>query len=313
MDPSKFPFVTDLGGHIIDLCRLVDPKDNKWSATNASIGKHKNKYVVAIRSSNYLLTATGGLNVTVGDVVKSNVWWAELDKEFKLKHLRQIDISKLGALRRGIEDPKVFYRDNAWHFSFVVMEKGDFPYARFGIARLDSKCTKVVDYKIMAGMDAQRPEKNWMVPNEPSEHFDFIYGPNATVQNNLLTQIFTDNPKVSLLRGGSNLFALGDGTYLGVCHRTFTKNMTNWSANTFSQSTSAIRDYVHYFVKYDSQGMIIAVSEGFKFFRPGVEFAAGLTDHKDNFLISFGREDVSSHIAVLPKSMVFEMMVPVQY
>lgn len=313
MDPSKFPFIRDLDGHIIDLLRVVDPNDKNWSATNASIGQNKNKYVVAIRSSNYILAPNGGLQVTVGDVIKARVWWAELDKEFKPKNLREIDTSIMGNLRRGVEDPKVFYRDNAWHFTFVVMEKDDFPYARMGEAKLDSKCTKVVEYKVFNGMDAQRPEKNWMAPYEPNPNFEFIYGPNATVQSNMLTQIFTDNRKVSLLRGGSNLLDLGDSTYLGVCHRTFIKNQTNWSPNSFSSQTSALRDYVHYFVKYNYEGIITAVSEGFKFFRPGVEFAAGLATHKDNFLISFGREDVSSHIAVIPKAKVFEMMVPVEY
>jgi hypothetical protein len=313
MDFSQFPYVRDLGGDVIDLRRLIDPNDKKWGATNPSIGNHKNKYVVALRSSNYVILPNGTYHVTEGDIITSKIYWGELNKEFKIENLRQIDTSIAGPLRRGLEDPKVFYRDNAWHITCVIMDKERAPYARMAVARLDTKCTKFVSFEILAGMDTQRPEKNWMTTYELNPHFDYIYGPNAIVQSNMMTMLFTDIPRLSQLRGNTNLLQLEDGTYLGVCHRTFIRNEAQWAPERFSTQNAAIRNYVHYFAQYDYQGNILAVSKGFQFYKSGVEFAAGLVAHKDNFLISFGRDDVSSHIARLPKDVVLKSLIPLEY
>ena len=313
MNANDFPTIRQLGGSVIDLRRLVDPNDKLWSATNPSIGNHKNKYVVAIRSSNYVILENGTYHVTNGGIIKSRIWFAELDKDFKCKNLREIDISIAGDLKRGLEDPKLFYRDGAWHMTCIIMEKNSTEYARVAVARLDAKCTKFVSFKVLKGMDTQRPEKNWMTPYEENKNFDFVYGPNATLQNGMLTQVFTDVPRLSQLRGNTNLHDLGDGTYLAVMHRTFIKNESKWAPTTFSMQNAKHRDYLHYFVRFDSYGNITSASRGFKFYKPGIEFAAGLVEHKDNFLISFGREDVSSHIAVLPKDIVLKSLLTIEY
>jgi hypothetical protein len=181
------------------------------------------------------------------------------------------------------------------------------------IARLDPKCTKFVSFEVLNGMDTQRPEKNWMLPYEPNPHFDFIYGPNSTVQNNMMTMLFTDIRKLSQLRGNTNLLLLEDGTYLGVMHRTFVKNEARWAPERFSTQNASVRNYIHYFARFDSRGTILEISNGFQFFLSGIEFAAGIVAHKDNFLISFGRQDVSSHLAVMPKELVLKSLIPVEY
>ena len=313
MDFSQFPYIRDLGGHVLDVRRLIDPNNKKWGATNLSIGNYKNKYVGALRSSNYVILENGTYHVTEGDLITSKIYWGEFNKEFKLENLRQIDTSIAGNLKRGVEDPKVFYRDNAWHMTCVVLDKEEIPYARIAVARLDAKCTKFVDFKILSGMDTQRPEKNWMAPYEVNPNFDYIYGPNATVQNNMMTMLFSDIRQLSQLRGNTNLLLLEDNTYLGVMHRTFIKNEARWAPERFSTQNAAVRNYIHYFVRFDYEGTILEMSKGFQFFRSGIEFAAGLVAHKDNFLISFGREDVSSHIAVMPKELVLKSLIPIGY
>jgi hypothetical protein len=111
-----------------------------------------------------------------------------------------------------------------------------------------------------------------------------------------------DNQQIASLRGNSNLHPLEDGTYLAVVHRLFTRIITN---NTH-------RFYVHYFAKYDKRGKIIALSRGFIFENRGTEFAAGLTTQGDNFLISYGSRDISSHIAILPQELVLKSLLPIQ-
>jgi hypothetical protein len=59
--------------------------------------------------------------------------------------------------------------------------------------------------------------------------------------------------------------------------------------------------------------MIIALSRGFIFHKLGVEFAAGLVVKGNNALISFGREDISSHIATMPMETIKQSLLPVKY
>ena len=91
----------------------------------------------------------------------------------------------------------------------------------------------------------------------------------------------------------------------------FGKADTIWVPQTFGTVNTYLRQYVHYFAQYDNIGRIIAISKGFNFFHYGVEFAAGLVEHKDDFVISWGKKDISSHIAFLPKSTVLKSLMPI--
>ena len=100
MSKEKYPLITDLGGRTHQIRRLVDPEDQTWSATNASIGYSKKAgYAVMLRSSNYVIMPTGEYRVTTGhpSTIKSKIYFAELDKDFQIKELKKVDVSKLGV------------------------------------------------------------------------------------------------------------------------------------------------------------------------------------------------------------------------
>ena len=84
-------------------------------------------------------------------------------------------------------------------------------------------------------------------------------------------------------------------------------------ATTFSTVQSVLRDYVHYFVRFDKFGYILEISGGFRFHAPGVEFAAGLVLKGDQAIVSFGRNDVSSHLAFIDKDFILKSLSPVEY
>jgi predicted GH43/DUF377 family glycosyl hydrolase len=44
----------------------------------------------------------------------------------------------------------------------------------------------------------------------------------------------------------------------------------------------------------------------------GVEFAAGLCEQGDDFLVSYGSKDVSCHIASMPKETVLKSLQPIR-
>lgn len=316
MDPSKVPTIREThDAKLYDVLRLVNQQDVNWSATNMSIALHPTKGLSATyRSSNYRIAANGRYEVTIGGLIKNDVWFSELDKEFKPKNLRKLDVSSLEPkIVRGLEDAKLFYKNKNWYITCVTMEKEHTEVARMAVAKLDSKCTKVTSFVKFHGIDANRPEKNWMMPLEENPPFDFMYGPNSIVRGEMLTSWMTDHQLVAGLRGNGHLIPLGDGTYLGVMHRTFYKNMNAYVSTTFGTSTNVIRDYVHYFVRVDQDGIINAISDGFHFHMPGVEFAGGLVIYNKEVLVSFGREDVSSHIAKMSLESVLKSLVEIEY
>jgi hypothetical protein len=301
------PTIHRLGGEIKNVRRLADPNIKEWSATNLSIGYHESTgYIGMLRSGNYVITPQGQYQVVTGDIIRSKIYISELDPDtYKLTNLRMLDVENIleeGSIRRGLEDPKLFWRDGAWHFTCVTMEKGHTEKARMAICRLSDDLNSIVSFEKFAGIDANKPEKNWMLSPEPNQYFDWIYGPTSTIKDNKMTTHMSDNQQIASLRGNSNLHPLGDETYLAVVHRLFTRIITN---NTH-------RFYVHYFAKYDKKGKIIGLSRGFIFENRGTEFAAGLTTQGDNFLISYGSKDVSSHIAILPQELVLKSLLPIQ-
>lgn len=311
---TDYPNIKALGGYVVDVRRLIDPNNKNWSAFNPSIANHPRKgYAMTVRSSNYVITERGEYKVVDGGTIKSQVWFSELDKNLKLKNLRKIDFSGIEPkLSRGLEDAKLFVRDGKWMFSAVVLEE-NIPKARIAVATLDARATKVTDLELFPSVDAGRVEKNWMISPDPNPYFDFIYGPNQIVKDDQMITWMTDHPNISALRGGSNLMSMGDGSYLAVTHRMFGKQDSFFQPETFGMTHTDHREYVHYFVKYDEKGIIRAMSDGFIFYKPGVEFAAGLTTRKREILVSFGREDVSSHIAVLPYETVLKSLRPIMY
>lgn len=304
---SNYPSIKDLRGEIHNVRRLVDPNIKEWSATNLSVSYHESTgYIGMFRSGNYVITPRGEYKVTMLDTIKSKIYIGEFDETtYKLKDVRLLEVENLSKefpIKRGLEDPKLFYRDGSWHFTAVTMEKTHTTVARMSICRLNDDLTKIVDFQKVTGVDAAKPEKNWMLPNEQNPNFDWIYGGNAIVKDGYVIQKLSDNEAYSSIRGNSNLHLLDDGTYLAVVHRMWTKLILD--AN--------IRHYVHFFANYDKTGKLIKISKGFVFEHLGTEFAAGLCEQESNFLISYGSKDVSSHVALLPKSTVLKSLHPVK-
>lgn len=303
----NYPTVEQLGGKIYNVRRLADPKIKEWSATNLSVGYHPSTgYIGMFRSGNYVITSGGEYKVTVLDHIRSNIYIGKLNKEtFKLEDVKHLDVKKLskeGELRRGLEDPKLFYRDGAWHFTAVTMEKGHTEKARMSICRLNEDLSQIVSFEKFAGMDANKPEKNWMIPNDPNPNFDWIYAGNAIIKDGKVIHTLTDSDNFASIRGNSNLHLLPDGTYLAVVHRMWTRLILN----------ATIRHYVHYFANYDKNGTLIKMSRGFVFEHLGTEFAAGLCEKGKDFLVSYGSKDVSCHIALLPKDTVLKSLNPIR-
>jgi hypothetical protein len=50
------------------------------------------------------------------------------------------------------------------------------------------------------------------------------------------------------------------------------------------------------------------MSPRFLFLDNGIEFAAGLTEKDDQYVITLGRSDIASFVAIIDKQKVFDML-----
>lgn len=308
---KHYPKFSDLYlGEVINLRRYANPKDESWSCFNPSIAySPKYGYAIAFRSSNYeIMSDSGELHVRTNGPVKNKVFFSETNEKFELLKFRQISFAESGyTITRGVEDVKLFWRNNKWNFTGVFLER-DVPIARMCTGILDPAKNEAYDLELYGSMNPKRPEKNWAAPNEPNPNFDFIHSPTSVVKDRQIIFRMTDNPDIAALRGNTNLLTLKDGNYLALNHILYTTPTRTYDPRIFGVREGLQKNYTHVFVKYNQKGELIKIGEEFQFIGPGIEFAAGLVEMGENLVVSFGRGDVSSHIATMPKSHVLAQL-----
>lgn len=300
---------SELGGTTRQIRRLVDKEVKTWSAFNPSIGiTDDGKLAMAIRSSNYVILEHGELSVTTSGPIKSQVWFTELNDEFEFQNLRKLDFSAAGIeVVRGVEDPKLLWRDGRWIFTGVFLER-NVPIARNCVCYPDKKMTKVEKIEIIPGIDAGRPEKNWMTAYIKPKNFDYIYDANSVVVDDKVVHTLRDNPKLNALRGNAHLIPYDNGTYLGLMHQLKIKRFDKVSQSTFGVMHHVHKFYTHVVIRFDENGRAIEMTDHFKFDGDGIEFAAGFIAHGDDYVISYGRDDITSHLAVIPQKKIRKLL-----
>jgi hypothetical protein len=302
------PLIHELGGSVISLDTSGSAAHRGWSLFNPSIAQNnEGAYAIVFRSSNYIIKDNGMLSLRTGSKVANRVVFANIDENLKLSAARIVNFEDVGvSLKRGVEDPKLLWRGK-WDFTGVMMEAHT-PVARNCYCHMSDDSSAVVKIDIESGVDAKKPEKNWMTANNKPQLFDYIYGPNSVVVGEKIISFRRDNEKISGIRGSSHLLELGDGTYLAVVHRLHTRAAREYSATRMATVDVTYKNYHHFFARYDEYGKMIELSDPFQFLSTGVEFAAGLVKMNDNYVISFGKKDIASYVAVLPISRVMRSL-----
>lgn len=306
---KAFPTFSKVGGSsVTNMKRFAYADDKTWSLFNPSIGSSPQGYAVTFRSSNYVINPDSGeLYVETGGPIKNKVFFTETNENMELLDLREINFKDSGLKAgRGVEDAKLFWRDNKWHFTGVVMER-DIPVARMGVFTLDPKTASAKLIKLYKGQGAKKPEKNWMTGNDINKNFDFIHGPNSIVKGDEIIFSLNDNLKIAPLRGNTNLHPIENG-YLALVHILYTRKTRTYDGRMFGMRDGLYKNYTHMFARYDERGQLIALSDEFQFEGPGIEFAAGMVKMGDDLVITFGRQDVSSHYVTMPEWQAIKML-----
>lgn len=314
LKPS-YPTIEKMGGRVFKVRRLAEADNKLWSAFNPSIAySPKYGYAMTIRSSNYVINLkTGHLEIVDGGEVANRLWFCELDEDFSLLNLREVSFESDGlSLKRGIEDAKLFWRDGSWWFTAVMLEKGHTPFARMSLFKYDNELNVATFIEKYEGPEFTKPEKNWMIPYEPNPNFEFIYGPASIIKDNVFIKHPNLNHEISMIRGNTNLWQIGE-EYLAVVHSLYTKRIIWDNPKTFTKQGCLQKFYTHQFAKYNYKGEITHITPEFQFEHSGIEFAAGLVEKGDDFIVSYGKDDLSSHIAIIPKDIVLNSLEEIPY
>jgi hypothetical protein len=292
------------------IARALEPVKRHWSLFNPSIARHPNgKLYATFRSSNYVLGEYQRYEaITVGNDIANRLFFSELDENYK--PVKLIEIMTIGelAFKRGIEDARLFWRGGKWQLTAIILEKEHTRIARVGIFELDPDAGTAT---YIAKHDTETPkvvEKNWgVVAGESVPGFDYIYGANKIFKDEKIIKLGDVPEEIEKLRGGTQLIPFEDG-YLSVGHYMVMKPKVLFNTRTFSYEPLDLRSYSHVFVKHNKDGLIEAISNKFIFHEGWVEFASGLIQDGDKFVISYGRNDLSSWVATIDVTRVISAL-----
>ena len=306
--------LSNYGAKIHQIRKYAEFGTTWWSAFNPSIqSDHNGDLWVAFRSSNYYFTDDYGTGLTVGNKVKNRIFIGRLDPItllFDSATLKEVDMEAINSdIVRGLEDPRLYYDGHSWCLSTTILE-AFVPIAKMCVVRLKSlEDPQIASMEILLNLDPDRVEKNWMPIHKadyPSK-YDFMYDASTLTSNNKFI-LLPQNKKTKGFRGGSQILPLSADTSIAVIHEVFEELVPTKRLTVTFTTTKRVRVYTHRFILLDSELNITHASDKFFFLGKGIEFASGIAAHGDNFIVSFGRLDASSHLAVIGKQEVFDLL-----
>jgi len=287
--------------------------------TNPSVYIDKGKILVNLRNINYTLYHSekkihehhwgplvyihpeNDLHLRTNNIV------CELDEDMKIKWYSHMDTSKFDTYQPlwdfvGLEDARIVRWNDKLYFIGVRRDTTTNGQGRMELTEVtieDTNVTEVSRYRIPCpGDNDSYCEKNWVPIYDMPYHF--VKWTNGT-------QVVKVDPEKNIcdivvqkdwkdlncgdLRGGSQVISY-KGYYITLSHTTY-----------LFRSPAGRKDgiYRHRFIIWDKDWNIIKISPEFSFLKGDVEFAIGLVEYKDNFLLTFGFQDNAAYILKIPK------------
>jgi len=297
---------------------------NGPALTNPSIYNDNGKIIVNLRNINYTLYHSekkifehkwgplvyihpeNDLRLRTKNIV------CELDENLKIKSYHHIDTSRFPDKELwefvGLEDARIVRWDDKLYLCGVRRDLDTIGTGRMELSEIeitDNGVIEVSQHRIpipnYGDVQESYCEKNWMpILDLP---FHFVKWTNGTeivkynITNGITEQVHLKNFKdlgCIDLRGGSQVIKCND-LYLGLSHETF-----------LTKSPAGRKDgvYRHRFVVWDKDWNIVKVSKRFSFLNAEIEFAVGMCEKGDDYLITFGFQDNAAYLLKVPKDFV---------
>lgn len=312
------------GGRIVPL--LVPPDQMVGpSLMNPSILNIDGKLVVNLRNVNYVLYhSEDGVNEHVwgplcylhteqNAVLATHNILCFLDDNFDIISNSIVNTSKLDVKPLwefiGLEDARLAFWNNKLFLSGVRRDTTTNGQGRIELSEIIFDNNQVLEISRQR-LPAPLPnnsycEKNWMpIIDRPYEYVKWT-NPTEIVKYSPETQsteTIISGKYISLntrdLRGGSQVIPYKDH-YLAVLHE----------VDLFkSEAGRKNATYRHRFALWDKHFNLLRVSPLFDFMEGKIEFACGMTEYKDQILITFGFQDNIAYLLAVNKNTIDEMI-----
>lgn len=240
----------------------------------------------------------------------------ELNNDLEPVRINQVDTTKLDIEPKwefiGLEDARVVRWKGRLYLSGVRRDTTPNGQGRIELSEIiiESDAVKeVTRTRIEAPNPASYCEKNWMpILDQPfryvkwcnpveivDTHFTEEIGKAKAVTSFISDKVYESNRD---WRGGSQVIPF-KGYYLALIHEVWLFN------NEIGQKDGY---YYHRFLVWDKDWNLVTKSQDFNFMNARIEFACGLAQKDDTFLITFGYQDNCAYILEMPVKFLEEML-----
>lgn len=295
--------IQDRGARVTVLGDINDPIYAYFNPSIAYDGKGKLR--INIRSCNFAVKRHGMYYYRDNksySITKNLYGYIDPDtlKITGLKEIKHSDDTPKEIVRSGIEDVRLFWRDDGMHFAGVRVDTR--PLYKTPAQQCEfvmDEATGIVKYlRTMLAESPARAEKNWLPTDKPGK-FEYNYSPKQVYDGKRVVGERYDG----FIHGSSQLlWQPKSKTYLAMLHSKHHNPLVIGRAY-----DNMI--YVHYFAEYNEAGLLVRISEPFKLgLLDNIEFVAGMVEHKGDLLFSFGAGDARFGIGRIKKENAIEML-----
>lgn len=295
--------------HELVSCRCerfdIDPAFPGWSLFNPTILQHRDRLIAIVRSSNYqIIDGRYVIPEADGNTIRTENLLVDLRPDLTVERVRQIrypDYPKTDYPVDGLEDCRLRNTKSGIGVSATVRNVSPFDgRCRIATADLDYDDAALHNLRVLAGLQCQEHEKNWMpIEPGPGKYGGWLYAshhnghavtadPDPSVAG--AYQLRRRQPAPTLakgFRGGGQVVAFRDG-WLGLIHEV-------------AHMPTGHRVYEHRLCWWDDAFRLERCSPAFAFRElQAIEFAAGLAVVGDNVVMAFGVRDAEAWLASVP-------------
>lgn len=311
------------GGSIHPL--VIPSQDLKGPAlTNPSVYLDGDKLWVNIRNINYTLYHSekkkfehpwGPLvYIHPENDLHLRTWniMCEMDDNMRIKKYHYIDTSKFPDKELwefvGLEDCRIVRWDGKLYVTGVRRDLDTIGTGRMELSELEVTETGVKEinqHRIPIPGKESYCEKNWMpIVDMPYHYVKWTNGTEVVrydIEKGTTETVVLKNWRdlqCHDLRGGSQVIRTGN-CRVALVHETY-----------LFRSPAGRKDgtYRHRFVVWDEDWNILKLSRVFSFMNAEIEFAVGMTEFKDDVLMTFGYQDNAAYLVRAPKKFVREFI-----
>jgi hypothetical protein len=289
--------------------------------TNPSIYNDNGRILVNLRNINYTLYHSEKkkfqhhwgplIYIHPENDLRLRTWnyMCEMDENMRIKRHHRIDTSKHPDKELwefvGLEDARIVRWNGKLYTCGVRRDLDTIGTGRMELCEIEiteNGVKEISQHRIPTpGDDKSYCEKNWMpILDMP---FHFVKWTNGTeivkfdIETQTTEQVLLTNWRdlgCIDLRGGSQVIPFGEYR-MCLNHETY-----------LTRSDADRKDgiYRHRFVVWDKDWNIVKVSRQFSFLNANIEFAVGMCEYEDDYLITFGYQDNAAYLLRINKQFV---------